>query len=88
MRRLILATCLGLWSVIAAPAELSGVFVEDQIKTASGETLVLNGIGLREKFWVDVYVGTLYLPGKSTDVAEILSRPGPWRAGRSSGRGG
>ena len=26
------------------------------------QELVLNGMGLREKFWVDVYVGALYLP--------------------------
>lgn len=79
MKNLILASCLSLFCAIAAAAELSGVFIDDEIKTSSGETLVLNGIGLREKLWVDVYVGALYLPGKSTDVAEILSRPGPWR---------
>lgn len=79
MKTTLLATCLSLFTAIAAAAELSGVFVDDEIKTSSGETLVLNGIGLREKFWVDVYVGALYLPSKSADVAEILSRPGPWR---------
>jgi len=79
MKRIILASCLSLLSAIGVAAELSGVFVDDEIKTAAGETLVLNGIGLREKFWVDVYVGALYLPSKSADVAEILSRPGPWR---------
>jgi len=79
MKNIILASCLSLFCAIAAAAELSGVFIDDEIKASSGETLVLNGIGLREKFWVDVYVGALYLPGKSTDVAEILSRPGPWR---------
>jgi len=79
MKKIIVASCLGLFSAIATAAELSGVFVDDEIKTSAGETLVLNGIGLREKFWVDVYVGALYLPSKSTDVAEILSRPGPWR---------
>lgn len=79
MKRIILASCLSLFSAIAAAGELSGVFVNDEIKTPAGETLVLNGIGLREKFWVDVYVGALYLPSKSADVAEILSRPGPWR---------
>ncbi|MCP4389062.1 MAG: hypothetical protein GY802_12260 [Gammaproteobacteria bacterium] len=79
MKNIILASCLSLFCAIAAAAELSGVFIDDEIKTSSGETLVLNGIGLREKFWVDVYVGALYLPGKSTDVAEILSRPGSWR---------
>ena len=79
MKKIILASCLSLFCSIAAAAELSGVFVDDEIKTPAGETLVLNGIGLREKFWVDIYVGALYLPSKSADVAEILSRPGPWR---------
>jgi len=79
MKKLLLASCISLFSAIGVAAELSGVFVDDEIKTPAGETLVLNGIGLREKFWVDVYVGALYLPSKSADVAEILSRPGPWR---------
>ncbi|UCH39427.1 MAG: chalcone isomerase family protein [Gammaproteobacteria bacterium] len=79
MKKAVLATCLGLWCTLTAAAELSGVFVEDEIKTGDGQTLVLNGIGLREKLWVDVYVGALYLPNRSSDVAEILSRPGPWR---------
>ncbi len=79
MKNIILASCLSLFCAIAAAAELSGVFIDDEIKTSSGETLVLNGIGLREIFWIDAYVGALYLPSKSSDVAEILSRPGPWR---------
>lgn len=79
MKKLILATCLMISGAIANAAELSGVFVKDEIRAANGDMLVLNGIGLREKFWVDVYVGSLYLTGKSDDVAEILSRPGPWR---------
>lgn len=79
MKIILLASCISLFSAIAVAAELSGVFVDDEFKTPTGEILVLNGIGLREKFWVDVYVGALYLPSKSADVAEILSRPGPWR---------
>jgi hypothetical protein len=79
MQRVILATCFCLFSVLTTAAELSGVFIDDEIKAEDGQSLVLNGVGLREKFWVDVYVGSLYLPGKSDDVAEILSSPGPWR---------
>jgi hypothetical protein len=56
-------------------AELSGVFLKDQITVENGETLVLNGAGLREKLWVDVYVGSLYLIKKTDNVAEILSAP-------------
>jgi hypothetical protein len=74
-----LAVCLLLSSTQAKAAELAGVFIEDTIKTDTGQQLVLNGVGLREKLWIDVYVGSLYLVKKSTDVAEILSNPGPWR---------
>jgi len=56
-------------------AELSGVFIKDQVIAENGETLLLNGVGLREKLWVDVYVGSLYLVAKSDNVAEILSAP-------------
>lgn len=79
MKKILVATSLLFGALCANAAELSGVFIEDEIKTDAGETLQLNGLGLREKFWVDVYVGSLYLPRKSDDVAQILSRPGPWR---------
>ncbi len=79
MNKTLIAVCLYLGTACANAAELSGVSVEDEIKTDSGQTLLLNGLGLREKFWVDVYVGSLYLTSKSDDVAQILSRPGPWR---------
>jgi hypothetical protein len=74
-----IAVCLYLVSALAGAAEVAGVFVDDEIKTENGELLTLNGAGLREKFWVDVYVGSLYLPQKSGDVAEILSKTGSWR---------
>lgn len=77
--RLLLASFLCWFSALTIAAELSGVFIDDEIKIEGGAPLVLNGVGLRGKLWVDVYVGSLYLPGKSDDVAEILSRPGPWR---------
>lgn len=79
MKKFLVASCLFLFSALTTAAELSGVFIDDEILSDNGQTLVLNGAGLREKLWVDVYVGSLYLPKKSQDVAEILSRPGPWR---------
>ncbi len=79
MKHVIPVLCLYLCTYQAIAADLAGVFVNEQINAGNGETLVLNGMGLREKFWVDVYVGSLYLTSKSNDVAEILSRPGPWR---------
>ena len=79
MKRLLIAAILCFFSSFLVAAELSGVFVDDEIKAEDGQKLLLNGIGLREKFWVDVYVGSLYLTRKSENVAEILSAPGPWR---------
>ncbi len=79
MKTLLAASCFFLFTSLAAAAELSGVFIDDEYTTDDGQRLVLNGVGLREKFWIDVYVGSLYLPAKSDDVTEILSKPGPWR---------
>lgn len=79
MKKMLVAAGLCWFLGMASAAELSGVFVEDEVGSPNGETLMLNGMGLREKLWVDVYVGSMYLPQKSQDVAEILSRPGPWR---------
>ncbi len=79
MKNIILAIISSLVLTSVAAAELSGVFVEDEIKAANGKSLLLNGLGLREKLWFDIYVGSLYLTEKSQDVAEILSKPGPWR---------
>ena len=79
MRTLILAISLLCGCTAAMAAEVSGVFIDDQINTSSGQTLMLNGAGLREKFWVDVYVGSLYLAQTSDDITRILSTPGPWR---------
>jgi hypothetical protein len=79
MRSSIIAICLLLSSTQILATEVSGVFIDAEIKAENGDLLVLNGAGLREKFWVDVYVGSLYLPTTSNDIAEILSKPEPWR---------
>lgn len=59
--------------------ELANVNVADQLTMSNGEKLVLNGMGLREKLWIDVYVGSLYLGKKANNVAEVLSQPGALR---------
>ena len=43
----------------------------------SETTLVLNGAGIREKFFMDIYVGALYLPVATPDAAAILGDEGP-----------
>jgi len=59
----------------AAPAhaaELAGVTMPDSVQV-DGSTLALNGMGLREKFFIDVYVAGLYLPKKMTSGEKILA---------------
>jgi len=58
---------------LAVPAaEVGGVPFPDTA-TAGGKDLVLNGVGLREKLWIDVYVAGLYLERKTSDPLEVLS---------------
>lgn len=75
MKKLILAVTIILLTPVLHAAELAGVFVRDQVTAENGQPLVLNGMGLREKLWIDIYVGSLYLVNKSDDVTEILSAP-------------
>jgi hypothetical protein len=56
----------------AYAATLADVTLENKI-TVNGQTLVLNGLGLRKKFFIKVYVGGLYLQTKSSNPATILS---------------
>lgn len=52
-------------------ASIAGVSMPDSA-TVNDETLILNGLGLREKYWVDVYVAGLYLPNKMNDGDSIM----------------
>jgi len=71
-----------LWIALlaAAPAggrEVSGVEVPGSY-AVGGESLELNGAGLRKKFIFKVYVGALYLKERSSDAASILAADAPW----------
>ncbi len=64
----------------AQAAEVAGVKLEDTASIEAGAPpLVLNGAGIRKKFYVKVYVGALYLPKKASTVDAILADPGPKR---------
>jgi hypothetical protein len=67
MRRIAVMTLvLGLVVGSLAAGELAGVVLDDQA-TVGDSTLKLNGMGLRKKLWVKVYVGGLYLEHPTTD---------------------
>jgi hypothetical protein len=71
-------TLLWWWTVHAWAGSLAGVTFPDQA-TVGGQAVVLNGLGLREKYFVDVYVGGLYLPTKTTDSARAIADDVPKR---------
>jgi len=52
-------------------SSLAGVTLPDTVQVG-GTKLVLNGLGLRKKFMVKVYVAGLYLEQKSSDADAII----------------
>lgn len=60
----------------ALAASIEGHTIPDQLPAAGGQ-LVLNGAGLRDKFMIDLYVGGLYLPQKSSDANAIIAADEP-----------
>ncbi len=59
-------------------ADLAGVTMPDSAQVGN-TTLVLNGLGLRTKIVVKVYVAGLYLPRKSSDADGIIKADAPKR---------
>lgn len=57
----------------SSAGELAGVTMPDSITVENGQKLVLNGMGLREMFWIDIYVGGLYLPTATHDPATVIN---------------
>ncbi|AWM14519.1 chalcone isomerase family protein [Flavobacterium sp. NRK F10] len=55
-----------------AQTTISGVKVDGKL-SIDGQDLILNGAGLREKLWIDLYVGALYLPKKSNSANDIMA---------------
>jgi hypothetical protein len=62
----------------AHAATLEGVTLPD-IATVGGQSLILNGMGLREKYMLDIYVAGLYLPAKSTSAEQAITQDAPKR---------
>ena len=68
---------LTLSSFTVTAMEIEGVDIADTLSLPnSGPTLVLNGASIREKFFMDIYIGALYLESKTTDAKTILNDTG------------
>ncbi|MGA0033096.1 MAG: chalcone isomerase family protein [Burkholderiales bacterium] len=65
----------------AAPAlELEGVKLPERVRLSdAGAELVLNGAGVRTRFFFRVYVGALYLEKKTKSAQAAISRSGAKR---------
>lgn len=73
MKRLFLTLILTFsLSTPAMTAELAGVTMPDSVDVG-GKTLVLNGLGLRSKSFIKVYVAGLYLPEKMQGAKNIIT---------------
>jgi len=81
MRKTIAVTALVAFlfaPLLTNAATLAGVTLPDSTQVA-GKTLVLNGVGLRTKYFVKVYVAGLYLEQKSSDANAIMKSDAPRR---------
>lgn len=59
------------WSQTKKTKEYHGVTFYTET-TINEETVVINGAGVREKYFMDMYVAALYLKKKSTDATKII----------------
>ena len=66
----LLLVCAGMFT--NAQTTVSGVKVDAKM-ALEGQNLIWNGSGVREKFFMDMYVGSLYTEKKSSDGKAICS---------------
>jgi hypothetical protein len=82
MRKTVLSLAVVMFVVVSMfdlhAASLAGVTLPDT-EQVGGTKLVLNGLGLRTKVIVKVYVAGLYLEQKSSDPSAILKADAPKR---------
>jgi hypothetical protein len=61
-------------SPVVHAKSISGVELDESLNIAE-QALTLNGAGVRSKFFMDLYVGSLYLPSHQSALAEIIAQP-------------
>lgn len=74
----LLALSLTLSAATAGAGTLADVNLPDKADV-KGQSLVLNGMALRTKFFIKIYVAGLYLPQKEKAAAKILAADAPHR---------
>ncbi|MEP0479619.1 MAG: chalcone isomerase family protein, partial [Nonlabens sp.] len=72
MKKLLLAVMALLGTYTAtAQQTIEGVSIEKNL-TVSGQELSLNGAGVRQKLWFELYVGALYTTTKSSNGSTLV----------------
>lgn len=71
---LISAVTSAMLSAPLAAKTLADVSLADEI-ILSEQALQLNGAGIRSKFFMDLYVGSLYTPSPSQTLDSVLNAP-------------
>jgi hypothetical protein len=75
-RLLVIILAVFMMSPTAFAMQVGNVTLPDSLM-AGGDTLLLNGAGLRKKFIIKVYAGGLYLKQKNTDPGKIIDENAP-----------
>ena len=71
-----LGVLLWLASAPLMAREVAGVTVPEGATLSDGEQLMLNGAGIRTKFFFKIYVGALYLPARVDTPEAVYAAPG------------
>ncbi len=80
MRRVFAIVAAALLPLAAPAAEVGGAKLDDRVRLApDAPELVLNGAGVRTRFFVKVYAAGLYVTDKKTTAADILALGGSKR---------
>jgi hypothetical protein len=80
VRKIVFASLFVLWTIMIHAKEIAGITVPEQIvRDIDNAKLILNGAGIRKKFFFDVYLASLYVQQRSSDAAEVISVDRPAR---------
>ena len=71
-----LVLTLVIMSPVSNAKEIEGITLPESLEVGKSK-LVLNGAGVRSKFFMDLYLGGLYLQNKSNNPKEIIEGDAP-----------
>ena len=73
MKNLVFLISLFIFSTSFAQTKIGGVLMPNVIKIGEDDYLKINGGGIREKLFMDLYIGVLYLREKSSSAPTIIN---------------